>query len=151
MAAPGGVGRRQAPDGKWATACRPGTGRGQTLHGRPVALYNSSLMMRPMVAMMRFLVVSWLAIFVRQCLGLPPAAVPIELPTPTDTPTPSPTATPFPGVVVLLTPSAGPVDPEAEIHLMRSLLPSAISGAGRCGARFGRSGRRRAAKCRIDR
>jgi hypothetical protein len=75
--------------------------------------------MRPMVAMMRFLVVIWLAISVRQCLGLPPAGVPIELPTPADTPTPTPlpTATPFPGVVVVLTPSAGPVDPEAEIHL----------------------------------
>jgi hypothetical protein len=74
--------------------------------------------MRPMVAMIRFLVVIWLAISVRQCLGLPPAGVPIELPTPANTPTPAPlpTATPFPGVVVL-TPSAGPVVPEAEIHL----------------------------------
>jgi hypothetical protein len=58
-----------------------------------------------MVAMMRFLVVIWLAISARQCLGLPPAAVPIELPTPADTPTPMPT--PFPGVVVVVTPSAG--------------------------------------------
>ena len=32
---------------------------------------------------------------------------------------PSPTPTPFSGVVVVLTPSADPVDPEAEIHLMR--------------------------------
>jgi hypothetical protein len=75
--------------------------------------------MRPMTAMMRFLIVIWLAISVRQCLGLPPAPVPIELPTPAATPTPqpSPRPTPFPGVVVVLTPSAGPVDPEAEIHL----------------------------------
>jgi hypothetical protein len=74
-----------------------------------------------MTVTMRFLIVIWLAISVRQCLGLPPAAVPIELPTPAITPTPqlSPTPTPFPGVVVVLTPSAGPVDPEAEIHLMR--------------------------------
>jgi hypothetical protein len=95
--------------------------------------------MRPMTATMRFLIVIWLAISVRQCLGLPPPAVPIELPTPAATlpPQPSPTATPFPGVVVVLTPSAGPVDPEAEIHLMRSPLPSATSGGGRCGARFG--------------
>ena len=76
-------------------------------------------LMRAMTATMRFLVVIWLAIYVRHCLGLPPAPVPIELPTRVDTPTPlpSPTPTPFPGVV--LTPSAGPADPEAEIHLMR--------------------------------
>jgi hypothetical protein len=74
--------------------------------------------MRPMTATMRFLIVIWLAIAVRQCLGLPPAPVPIELPTPaaTLTPQPSPAPTTFPGVVAL-TPSAGPVDPEAEIHL----------------------------------
>ena len=62
-----------------------------------------------MTATVRFLIVIWLAISVRQCLGLPPVMVPTELPTPT----------PFPGVVVALMPSAGPVDPEAEIHLMR--------------------------------
>jgi hypothetical protein len=54
-----------------------------------------------MTAMMRFLIVIWLAISVRQCLGLPPVPVPIELPTPAATPTPqpSPRPTPFPGVV----------------------------------------------------
>ena len=77
--------------------------------------------MRAMTATMRFLIVIWLAISVRQCLTLPPARVPIELlmPAATPTPQPSPTPTPFPGVVVMLTPRASPVDPEAEIHLMR--------------------------------
>ena len=76
--------------------------------------------MRAMTATMRLLIVIWLAISVRQCLGLLPPPVPIELlmPAATPSPQPSPTATPFPGEVVL-TPSAGPVDPEAEIHLMR--------------------------------